>query len=171
MKTKMLDKAKQVLIESGHVLETPPRGQPEELYEAVVIPHGGVYGRRDSLPDEVEYSSLHAGQTPNPAHPGAIFSANCTAAILHQQSPAMAESPYGDADGGAYFDGSATSARRSSRRQSTSTLSHAIESGSQLRGGSGMEEGENADLRDEDQAGEDDVFGGMDGLFEEEYRC
>jgi hypothetical protein len=125
-----VEQAKQELIESGQVFESISssrttsvasrrgRGRQEDLCEAVVVPHGGVYDRPDSEADEFEYSSLYAGQSPTLGHADIIFGTTQVSATLRQHVSAMVESPYADAGGGAYFDGPTVSGGWRSQRQS-----------------------------------------------------
>jgi len=178
----VLEKAKQELIENGQVVDSMSisratsvvsrrgRGRQEDLYEAVVVPEGGVYGHPDSEADEIEYSSLSAGQSPNPAHADTIFGSAHTSAVPRQHVSAIVESPYADTGGRAYFDGPATSAGWASRRQSLASMgesSRPVLGQSPLTMGSRVDVENELGLRDEEEEGDCD-FEGMRGLFGEE---
>ena len=175
----MLEKAKQELIENGQVVDSMSysratsvvsrrgRGRQQDLCEAVVVPEGGVYGHPDSEADEIEYSSLSAGQSPNHAHADTVFGTAQNPATLRQHVSATVESPYADAGGRAYFDGPATSAGWAPRRHSMVSVgasSPLVLARSPLTMGSRVNVENEVGSRDEEEEGDSD-FEGMRGLF------
>lgn len=191
MQALVLEKAKKELIETGQVVETisssratsrRSRGRHDDQYEAVLVPHGGVFRSRRAS-DTDEYSAPGAGLSSNPAHTDAIFTTQQTSAARRQLSLAATrpslvtlaneESPYANASDEAYFGGPAMSAGWVSRRQSLTSVGAprrpavdlsplAVESKVE------DEDEDEVEFREEEKEDEEDEFGGMGDMFGEE---